>query len=353
MIIIKNPDKFISEKILPLKKAVSLIENFKSKGKIVGLCHGGFDLLHPGHIKHFESAKKLCDVLVVSITSDKFVSSRKGGGRPVYSDRIRAYMIANIGCIDYVVISDFQLGVEIIRLLKPSLYIKGADYINKTTPGIIAERNAVKEVRGEIRYTDSFFSTTELIDYIKNKIRVKEILICIDRDGTLIQNDNFFGKEKNWKEQIKFKDDVMNLLLELQTKYKTTKIVISNQAGIARNLFDSKRVEEINDYINRALSLKGIKIDDWEYCPFVDSQYALEHPELNLNSKYIQEKTKRKPNPKMVFDGLKKLNKKPDDFDKIIVIGNREEDKELANNLKAKFVNVFNKKYSELLKEIM
>ena len=352
MIRVKNPQAFISEKILSIKKTARLIENLKSRGKVVGLCHGGFDLLHPGHIKHFELAKQLCDVLVVSVTSDKFVTSRKGSGRPIYNDKIRAYMIANIECVDYVVISNFKLGVEIIRLLRPSIYIKGSDYINKTTPGILAERNTLKEIGGQIKYTNSFLSTTEVINYVKNKIKIKELLICIDRDGTLIQNNSFFGKERNWKKQIKFKDNVLRFLLYLQSKYKTTKIVISNQAGVARNLFDLKRVEEINDYINKILFSKGIKIDDWEYCPFVDSWYATEHPELNLNSRYIQEKTKRKPSPAMVFDGLKKLNKKIEDFDKIIVIGDREEDRELANEIKAKFIDVSYKDYNELLKEV-
>lgn len=352
MIKIKKLNNFTSKKILPPKKIASLINKLKSRGKIVGLCQGGFDLLHHGHIKHFELAKKLCDVLVVSITSDKFVSSRKGLGRPIYTDKIRAYMVASIECVDYVTISDFRLGVKVIRLLKPSIYIKGSDYINKTTPGIIAERNAIKEVGGEIRYTDSFFSTTEVINYIKNKIKTKEILICIDRDGTLIQNDNFFGQEKNWKKQIKLNDKVINFLSYLQTKYKTTKIVVSNQAGVARNLFNSKRVEEINRYLDRILFLRGIKIDCWEYCPFIDSRHALEHLKLNLNPKYIQEKTKRKPSPEMVFDGLKRLNKKIDDFDGIIVIGDREEDKELANKLKAKFVKISEEGPNHLLKEI-
>jgi len=352
MIKIKHPNKFTSKKILPSRKIVNLVKNLKFKGKIVGLCHGGFDLLHPGHIKHFELAKKLCDVLIVSITSDKFVRSRKGLGRPVYPDKIRAYMAASIECVDYVVISDFKLGVEIIKLLKPTIYIKGSDYINKKTPGIVAERNAIREVGGEIRYTNSFLSTTEVINYVKNKIKTKEILICIDRDGTLIQNNNFFGHEKNWKKQIKLKEEVIHFLLYLQARYKTTKIVVSNQAGVARNLFNSKRVEEINRYLNRILSLRGIKIDCWEYCPFVDSRYALENPELNLNPRYIQEKTKRKPSPKMVFDGLKRLNKKIHDFDEIIVIGDREEDKELANKLKAKFINVSKEGLNHLLKEI-
>jgi len=345
-------NSYNSDKILTFNKAIILIKKLKSQDKTVGLCHGGFDLLHPGHIKHFESAKKLCDILIVSITSDKFVKFRKGSERPIFPSRLRAYMTASIRFVDYVVISNFKSGVKVIKRLKPSFYIKGPDFIKKITPGITAEREAIKSVGGEIKYTDDLkLSTTEIIEYIKKEIKTKNILICIDRDGTIIKNNNFFGRNKNWTNEIKFNEGALSFLSYLQTKYKTTKIVITNQAGVARGFFNCKIVEKINNYINKVLLSKGIKIDGWQYCPFVDSQYASKHPEFNLNSKYIKEKTKRKPNPDMVFDELKKLNKDLDDFDKIIVIGDRQEDEELANKLKAKFIKVVNKNYNELIKE--
>ncbi|MBW2993636.1 adenylyltransferase/cytidyltransferase family protein, partial [Candidatus Woesearchaeota archaeon] len=68
MIPIKSPETYTSDKILDFDAAAKLISEIKSAGKTIGLCHGGFDLLHPGHVKHFESAKKLCDILVISIT---------------------------------------------------------------------------------------------------------------------------------------------------------------------------------------------------------------------------------------------------------------------------------------------
>jgi cytidyltransferase-like protein len=86
MLSINTSDSFVSFKILGLDRVINIILELKKQHKTIGLCHGGFDLLHPGHIKHFESAKKLCDVLVVSVTSDRFVGSRKGDGRPVFSE---------------------------------------------------------------------------------------------------------------------------------------------------------------------------------------------------------------------------------------------------------------------------
>lgn len=174
MLSINNFKDYEMENILDLKEASDLILKFKKEGKKIGLCHGGFDLLHPGHVKHIESAKKLCDLLFISVTSDKFVNERKGSGRPIFPDKLRAYMLSNLRQVDYVVISDYNSGVDVINLLKPSFYIKGPDYIKKNTPTIKAERKAIREVGGEIRYTEDLkLSTTKIIKYI-NKIGPKK-----------------------------------------------------------------------------------------------------------------------------------------------------------------------------------
>src|SRR3989338_780367 len=172
MLEINNPTLYKSDKIMPYKKAIDLITKLKSQNKKVGLCHGGFDLLHPGHVRHLESAKRLCDVLFVSVTSDRFVSMRKGAGRPVYTDKVRAYMIANLKPVDYVVISDFETAIDVLKQLRPDYYIKGPDYINSKIEAITAEREAVAFVGGKIKYTnDPKLATTAIIDYIKSKIQ--------------------------------------------------------------------------------------------------------------------------------------------------------------------------------------
>jgi rfaE bifunctional protein nucleotidyltransferase chain/domain len=352
MLEIDSLEQYSSENMLGFNEAISLIVQLKLSGKEVGLCHGGFDLLHPGHVKHFESAKKLCDVLIVSVTADKFVTSRKGSGRPIYSDKLRAYVVANIGFVDYVVISDFKKGVDVIEILKPSFYIKGSDFVNKMTPGITAEREAIKKVGGEMKYTtEPPMSTTKIIDYIKKEIDNTELLIVVDRDGTIIKNEGFLGKEDNWKEELKYNGGVISFLSHLQTKYKTTKIVVTNQAGVARGLYGCERVEEINSCINNELSGKGIKIDSWQYCPDVDAVYAeLKKKEIDFDFSFVKEKTKRKPSVDMVLDALKELGKKLEDFSAIVVIGDRHEDGGLAENLKAKYLDVNEKSYEELVK---
>lgn len=345
--------KFISPKILLFNEAISKIKELKSKEKKVGLCHGGFDLLHPGHVIHFESAKKLCDVLFVSVTSDRFVGSRKGTGRPVFPEQLRAYSIAVLEMVDYVVVTDFAKGVEVIEQLQPNYYIKGPDFIGKTTPGITAEREAIIRIGGEMKYTnDPKLSTTDIIDYVKNQLDIKEFLIIIDRDGTIIENDDFFGKNESWKEELKFNEAVVSYISYLQTKYKTTKIVVTNQAGVARKYFTCRTVEEINHFIDHWLLTKGIKISNWQYCPDIDSAYAnLKRDEIDFDFSYVKDKTKRKPNPEMVFDALKELKRDISEFNDLIVIGDREDDQKLAENLKCKFIDVNGKGYEDLLKE--
>ncbi|VVB83564.1 FAD synthase [uncultured archaeon] len=169
MLLVNNPEAFSSGKIVELNEAAVFASKLKSFGKKVGLCHGCFDLLHPGHVIHLESAKRLCDYLIVSLTADKFIRLRKGSGRPIFSETLRAYMVASLESVDCVIISDYEKGTEVIELIKPSCYIKGPDIINLDTPAINEEREMIKKVGGEIIYTaDQKLATTEIVNYIKS-----------------------------------------------------------------------------------------------------------------------------------------------------------------------------------------
>ena len=94
------------------------------------LCHGVFDLLHYGHVRYFEAAKRFGDRLTVSITSDRFI--KKGPGRPHFPAEIRKKMLESLDCVDSVVISDSPTAVEIIETYKPDFYVKGPDYRDLT-----------------------------------------------------------------------------------------------------------------------------------------------------------------------------------------------------------------------------
>lgn len=156
----------VSSKIKSIDELRLILRDLKSKGRKIVHCHGVFDLLHPGHIKHFEAAKKKGDTLVVTITPDKFVN--KGPGRPIFNHHLRAESIAALGCVDYVGINEWPDAIETIKRLRPHFYVKGSDYTKKgddVTGKIYAEEEAVKSAGGRINFTNEIsFSSTALIN---------------------------------------------------------------------------------------------------------------------------------------------------------------------------------------------
>ena len=135
-------------------------------GKKIVLCHGVFDLLHPGHIKHFQEAKSLGDVLIVSVTAAKYV--RKGPGRPYFNDLRRMESLAALTCIDYVTISESYTVEDTVSIVRPNIYVKGQEYedpTNDVTGNIDKEVTLVKQYGGRVHYTHGeVFSSTKLLN---------------------------------------------------------------------------------------------------------------------------------------------------------------------------------------------
>src|SRR3989338_8755594 len=152
-------------KIKPLPALAKIVEDLKKKGKKVVQCHGVFDLVHLGHIRHFNLAKKEGDVLVVTITKDKHV--KRGPGRPIFNEHLRAETLASLAVTDYVCIVDSPTATECIKILKPDVYAKGADYKQKekdVTGKIYDEEEAIRSVGGRLVFTDDItFSSSKLI----------------------------------------------------------------------------------------------------------------------------------------------------------------------------------------------
>ena len=153
-----------NNKIKKTEEIKSIIKKFDKSFKI-GLCHGVFDLIHLGHIKHFEEAKKKCDILFVSITSDKFV--KKGPGRPAFNQNQRMEAVAALEFVDYVILSNEISSEKIISLIRPDFYFKGPDYKDNKhdlTKKIFKEKKSVVRNGGKIIYTSTIkFSSSSLI----------------------------------------------------------------------------------------------------------------------------------------------------------------------------------------------
>lgn len=153
-------------KLVSKKEFFTIRESLKKEHKSIVLCHGVFDLLHVGHIHHFEEAKKYGDVLVVSVTASDWV--RKGPDRPYFDDEQRTYFLSSINTIDYVMLSEGYTVEDIVDVVRPDIYVKGEEYQdaqNDVTGKIDEERKLVERYGGKLCFTGGeTFSSTQLIN---------------------------------------------------------------------------------------------------------------------------------------------------------------------------------------------
>ena len=199
------------------KKLSQIIKKEKLNGKKIILCHGVFDLLHIGHIKHFEEASKVADIVVVSITHNKFV--KKGNNRPVFDTSLRCEAIEALKFVNYVVVNDKATSIDMIKLLKPNFYFKGPDYkIKKNDPTgmIYEEEKAIKSVGGQLKISKAItFSSSNLIN----------------------QFGNLYNKDQsNFLSKLRSDKDIANIQL-LVSKLKNLKILCIGEAIIDEYVF--------------------------------------------------------------------------------------------------------------------
>ena len=152
-------------KIHSLEELVPILDRHRAGSHRIVHCHGVFDLLHIGHVRHFEQARKLGDVLVVTLTPDRFVN--KGVGRPAFTESLRAEFLASLACIDYVAINEWPTAVDTIQMLRPNLFAKGSEFRNlqDTIGHVSKEGEAIRAIGGEIAFTeDIVYSSSALIN---------------------------------------------------------------------------------------------------------------------------------------------------------------------------------------------
>ena len=143
------------------------LSKLRGKSKKIVFTNGCFDIIHAGHISYLNEAKTLGDILIVGLNSDKSVRRLKGGDRPVVSEKDRAYVLANLKPVDYVVMFDEDTPYELIKEIKPDVLVKGADYEGKNIAGSdIVESSGGKTVL--INFIEGK-STSGIIKKIKSK----------------------------------------------------------------------------------------------------------------------------------------------------------------------------------------
>ncbi len=155
----------MSNKIQPFKHLADAVKKLRRRGRRIVHCHGTFDLIHPGHISHFEEAKAKGDVLVVTLTAGNHV--KKGPGRPFFNDHHRAKFLAALSCVDLVAVVPFPAAKEAIEAVRPDIYCKGIEYKDRTgdVSGKLSEDiRAVRRSGGRVAYVGSVvFSSSKLL----------------------------------------------------------------------------------------------------------------------------------------------------------------------------------------------
>jgi rfaE bifunctional protein nucleotidyltransferase chain/domain len=118
----------------------------RESGARIVFANGCFDVLHVGHVRYLEGARRLGEVLIVGINSDEQVAMQKGAGRPVLPATERAEIVASLESVTYVTIFDEPTVTELLLALKPDVHAKGTDYTTDTVP----ERDVVRSYGGEV-----------------------------------------------------------------------------------------------------------------------------------------------------------------------------------------------------------
>ena len=175
-------------KIISIKKLSSIIKKLPKKQKTI-LCHGNFDVVHPGHIRHLNYAKSKANILVVSITSDANI--KKGNYRPFVPENLRAQSLAAFEMVDYVLIDRNEKPLSNLKILKPDYFAKGFEYNSGSLPKATKEEaQIVESYGGEMIFTpgDIVYSSTQLLNLSQPKIDNFKLINLMKTNKITFQN---------------------------------------------------------------------------------------------------------------------------------------------------------------------
>lgn len=173
-----------SHKIKTVDELIEAIGR-RPRGKKVIMCHGVFDVVHPGHLRHLIYAKSKADVLVASITADVHIS--KGEFRPHVPQDLRALNLAAFEIVDYVIVDANPTPIKNLARIEPDYFAKGYEYTANggLPPKTQEEADVMKAFGGEIIFTpgDIVYSSSRLIEMAPPTIRMEKLLTCMDNEG--------------------------------------------------------------------------------------------------------------------------------------------------------------------------
>ena len=158
-------EKDSTSRVLTWPEAGGFVKSARASGRRIVFTNGVFDLLHPGHLRYLQQARRLGDVLIVGLNGDASVRRNKGPDRPITPEHERAEVLAALECVDAVVIFPQDTPAEIVRLIQPDILVKGADWPADQIVG----RDTVEARGGRVVLvpTEEGHSTTAIVDRIR------------------------------------------------------------------------------------------------------------------------------------------------------------------------------------------
>ena len=266
----KASETLYSHKIKSAKEVAKLIGKFPRKNKVI-MCHGTFDVVHPGHIRHLLYAKTKADILIASLTSDVYIT--KGNMRPYVPEDLRAINLATLEMVDYVLIDRDPLPLKNLEIIKPDFYAKGYEYTaNFVNPKTAEEIKILEKYGGEIIFTpgDVVYSSSALIELEAPSILIEKLMTLMAAEKI-----SFMDLRKSIS---KFKGIKVHVVGDTIVDSYTN---CSMAGGMTKTPTMSVRLENKIDYVGGAgIVAKHLKaaganvyfstvLGDDEYCKFV------------------------------------------------------------------------------------
>lgn len=330
-------------KIITKTEYLEIKTELRKQNKKVILCHGVFDLVHPGHIIHFEEAKKLGDVLVVSITAAEFV--RKGPGRPYFDDEMRMKFLSAIECIDYVMLSEGYTVDDIVETVEPNVYVKGKEYAkheDDLTGMIGAEEQLVKAHGGTVAYTEGqVFSSTKLLNNALPVLSpdVKEFMEQFCRKYQMADIKRYLDKMQNMSVLV-----IGDVIID---EY----IYCSVQGLMSKDMGYSSRYQYAEQYLGGSLAVArhiASFSDSVTLMSVIGEEQEIHSRMLNeLGDKMRLDLTYSSEFPTIVKTRYVSSNEKREEFDKIFAVNNLP----IPMQIDEAAMDQFKKKLSEKIKD--
>jgi rfaE bifunctional protein kinase chain/domain len=180
---LEDVDFKIKNKIKQPSDLARIIKGFRGKKKVI-MCHGVFDVVHPGHVRHLLYAKGKGDILIVSLTADKYIT--KGLLRPHVPEQLRAFNLAAFEMVDYVLIDNNPEPYENLKLIRPDFFAKGYEYVaSDPNPKTLEEKKIVESYGGEMLFTpgDIVYSSSKFLDLSAPKIGDEKLQMLMESEN--------------------------------------------------------------------------------------------------------------------------------------------------------------------------